>query len=468
MINDEFSRVLKETGDSRVFFDISPGITKKEYLITQTLPINRILFENSTRLYRTLDAQKAETQGYLEPVYSKLITKWVSKKEIGVGDDFSVLKFYTDLSKIPTNIIVIAPGHYKVSWGLPYEIELKRIGNLGDKLIFLMEGLKESYIRLPEPDTDYRLLNLHQLRKSIQEVSSLSNKDRHIITSILSPYIGCNVEKRDGIGSSYISSPKLGNDLKLIDEGLSSVRYGLPLDHFGIINLLTWKSPDYIRKIENTAKTFSWNISSINTPKIVGKSDFQYGLREDLINVYGKRGLEDNLDLRYSILMHNLRNKAINYTELGELNERVYRIFREWMGGGYENDILNLMEKNLSNQIKTLPSFYSAFYTDFNEITDISVKSIKENIGVLLELFRKEKASEMPKKAALLTLREREIPPGVRLSFEFSDKTKQGFIQKCMNMNDLTEKKANEYFDKLEQEGLIFNMDGKHFKWVTD
>lgn len=457
--------------------------SKNTQILSKRLPfVQAAIREVIPKLYRLRDGDTIETEGYLElkirdnRILSPSIISLLQDNGIDTTNGFKAYEFYVESSKLPTEILVVASFDFQIESGLPYNLKLIRLGRRKSlELIFYLKDIPEPAILSPHiPETDYPLLTHKQIHRSLTQISSLSMKDKHILDSVISPYIGADWVKRnvyiDGIANSFVSKTQVLADLSKLDDALNSTQYGISLSHHGILNLLN-KSPAGIEKMRTLQKfqkfkVVSCNVSSGKNPNNLKQSEFKYATES--LNIEDIRDIKNDLALQHTLMYRSLINdKTVSYQLFGSAMMRAIKIVQDWVDKSDKKMIGRIIdENNLDTQIGRIASYFLAITNKLKD-EDIIVRkvdtTVNQNIGSIIEKIHLE--AELSKRKQD---HEREIPLMMRLAFYRSDRTTKGFAEMIMELLGYSEKKSLEYIKQLERDGMIFLSDGVHYHWFSE
>ena len=477
---DSLIREVKEaTGETRRYFDFHEINVNKYNLFSQQLPIPNQLFKQlSEKLFKTNTGETVKVLGYLEPVRIKYLDKAIMKWEKfnpNFQNGFRTYSLFAEYSKLPTEVLVVSPVELSPVTDLPNTLTLMKKGRLNTgKEVFYLKDFEPDFLKVECTPLGFPVINLKDMQKSIIEMSSLSTIDKHLLNSILSPYIGSDCFKGhfiNGMGSSYISKFRLTEDLRKINNVLNKSTFGMPLSHFGIINHLTGEIGE-INKIReglagrsliNKFKTLSWNLPSMPDYENLKKSEFKYAIDGE-IGIYEPRNLANNVDFQHSILFYNILDKPVKQDVFDKAMVETYEIILDYLGKDEKNLIFKIMDKdNISIQISRIISYFHPFAKDEEETIKYAHETTMHNIEDVLEKIHLD-ATSTERTFEL----EVDTEPKVRLAFYSSDRTKMGFIEKYMERTGYSEKRAQQVFQELQSKGLIFSGDNVHFFWTRE
>jgi hypothetical protein len=294
-------------------------IPKKEHLTTQIIPLVRQIYKRTVKELYNSSKKEVTVIGYLESVKPKLKKSEQEKlKKMKIPlDSISKYSLFAETSHLQTNAFVLAEPQNIENNYLPAELLLER---LSENLFYLKDSsptyMKAEGLELEKPSLTYL-----QLIKHLSKYSHHSpNSGRHIFQSLTFPYIGCRFCKgiADGFGVAQFSSTGEESqrlaELQKFQENLNCNQLGIPFNHFGILTLLGEKDIPKIETLRTKMKNEAQNISWINTcedinSNILKLSEVKYCLQEPIFYENSYKEVKTDLDLRYSMLLYNLKPK---------------------------------------------------------------------------------------------------------------------------------------------------------------
>ncbi|MCK5039959.1 MAG: hypothetical protein KAR87_03260 [Candidatus Aenigmarchaeota archaeon] len=449
------------------------------------LPLNQKLYSQANAKLRSGKKIKA-IEGYLELIKkpSKLLIKkiqFIFKRNKCMESDsgFKLYNFYAELSRNDLMTIIIAPYETKLDSDIPYSIKIKKI--TGSKLehnknyyelFSLMSKPEATTLKISKDNNPkYPVLTLKEMQKSITEISSLSMRDNHVSDSLLSPYIGSDILDRktyvDGLGASYIYDSRTKKDVDVFDKYLNNSDYGITLEHVGILNELngTIKEFESMRKNREILKNYnvlSWNVASKIKDNNIRESEYKYAI--DGINVYGEKDIANNTALQNSLIYYGcLGDKQLTSKSFNQVLDSSILKISSWMNKTEEIIFNNIYDMDLIEiQCARITSYYTAFEKNNQKIQKNVINTFEKNITQVIEKIDEEKKYNLKEREWKV-----EIPLDIRRAILISDKTKEDIIANIVELMNWTEKRSEQYFTKLSEEGRIFSRDGGiHYDWV--
>lgn len=472
---------LQEYQQKMDFFTIVDPSSKK--VQTFRLPIIKNIVSTTLRsLHGSSIGDIITVDGYLEYLYAhkvlaEKIFKFAQKNEIASNEGFKTYEFYAESSKVPTDVIVLAPSNFNsdVSPDLPYTLKFENIGRIYDatecKSVFLLkDDPKPTILKIPKIDAPFPILNLKDLRKGLSEVSSLSVGDEHVCNSLLSPFVGSDFFKKniivDGIGSSFIQNDGLGTDVQKLNDLLKNSSYGLSLEQFGVLNISSKGLVEQIDKMRGSKealqklRVLSWNMPTSKDANNLKLSEFKY--KSEPINIEAKRDILNNVAFQHSLAYYALlKNKTVQQSTYDEALKKILDYVSSFKSEGdavFERIIDN---NQLPVQIGRIASFYAAF--DTPNIVELTKNTIET--GVDSTIYDVVPSDNRPKEK---TLGEENIPLGVWAAIFASDRTHEGIIEKFMSRFGWSQKRAEEQLRHLHEKGRIISPDGVHYRLLNE
>ncbi len=473
---DELIEEIEYSGKKNFYENYDSSATNK-------LPLNQKLYSQANAKLRSHKKIK-EIEGYLE-----LITKpavMLNKKihsilklnkydELETG--YKLYKFYAELSKNDLMTIILAPYETKLNSEIPYSIKIKKpTSNKLEhnkkyyELFFLMEKPEPTTLKISKDDNPtYPVLTLKEMQKSITEISSLSMKDNHVSDSLLAPYIGSDIlDKKisvDGLGASYLYDSKTKKDVAVFDKYLNKSDYGINLEHMGILNELNgtineFKSMRKNKEILKNYNVLSWNVSSKIKDDNIRESEYKYAI--DGINIYGERDIANNTALQNSLIYYGcLSDKQISKSfddilnsVLLKLSSRMNKTQERVYNNIYDSDLVEI-------QCARITSYYTAFENNNQKIQKNVIDTFEKNITQIEEKIDEEKYHQKDREYAP------KIPLNIRRAVACSDKTKESIIANIVEFMNWTEKRSEQSFKELIEDGTIYSRDGGiHYDWI--
>lgn len=469
------NEVMLLTGERYKTFEF-PHIAKG-FSVSQHLPIVRQMFETSKEMHKLPVGNQINVTGYLEP----FSVKSGLSKPVKMGDRFGIkikgckaCRFFAEPSKIPTEIIVFSDKFEKSVMQLPYQLDMLKIGEYDGRSFFYLKDYSVSILK-PEK-FDFKPLRLKDMISSLSEVAFLGKKEEHVAHAILSGFIGSDfvANTADGVGSSYIYNPQVESDLINMKNAINSTRYGIPLSHFGVWNMLSGDITNIESKRSEAylkLRSISFNVPSTRKNLTnIRLSEFKYDI-PNLLFKSDLRDIENNFDFLQSLIFYALKNKAVHrpiydisvLTAHREIKQYVDRINRE--------KVFEIVDsERLDEQIGRIVSYLSAFDTDEKKINKAVKDAVVQNIESVIEKVSIEsiKPRNIPVHMTVAYALEKSMPSGVRIAYYVSNKTEQGFIEKICEILGYDEKRATDIFSSLLQGGLIFQENDGRYKWVGE
>ena len=457
--------------------------SKNPQILSKRMPFVRSALQSTlSKLSRTTKGVAVEVEGYLvlklkdSKFFTKTVIKWLKENGIDITKGFKTYDFYTELTKIDTGSVVIAPFEFQIDAELPYSITVTRLGRVAslEDVFYLKEKPEPTFLQPHLLPPDIPLLTQKQMHRCLTQVSSLSMKDSHIFNAIVSPYIGADWIKRtsyaDGIGNSFLENEQVMEDLKKLNDLLNNPQLGLPISHHGVLNVLK-SSPAAVERLRASQKsqkfrTVSWNLPTNQQANNLKQSELKYFTEG--INIHNMRDIQNDAAFQYSLMYCSLvKDKGVTFQAYDSALLKALKTVEEWVGKTNEEIINQIVDgQNLDMQVGRITSYFFGMAHKVKD-EDVIVRkvndTINQNMGSLIEKAHLESPISEKKLS-----HEREIPRMVRFAFLRSGRTKQGFIDKLMEFLGYSEKKATSYVEQLESKGIIYTSDGVHYYWTTE
>ncbi len=430
-------------------------------------------FHNSTI------GSKITVDGYLEPYFPKkmetrTILKYLETHGFQVNEGFRTYAFYAVSSKIPTEVIIIAPREYEfvINSEMPHTLKIINLKRIKYQTIALLQDVPEPItLKIPPIETPYPVLTLKEIRKCITQISSLDSPDKQIIDALIAPNIGSDFVKKhvetDGIGSSYVHNKTVEQDVTLLNNMLKESSSGLSLQDYGIINisnkhnshLLNIKRRDPL--VLKMCNVFSWDIpSSLNRNNLPLS---EYRMNPEGINIIDTKDIQNNTALQYSILHYGLLRKGLVSTTTHDmickkLIDNVSELMQD-----KTNSINKIMDINsLPKQAGRVVSFYKKF--NIPNALDVAYKSIDDGIDSILQddvfLMNCKESHQLSTE---------NIPIDIMKAYHSCPKkTKDNIIEHIMERTGWSEKRAEKAFDELVENGTFTAYDNVHYRFTHD
>lgn len=460
----------------RILYDFPQMKKSKEHLISQHLPFPKKLHDNFINpLSRTINGQVVKTQGYFsqcslsitkEIIKSKSLQEFQNQHNLYFGDGSFTYKLDSSLYGIESDIYVISSASMKPDIGQFYIVTLKKLKELNRGHLFYLQDYEPSFIRMPESDLDFPVLNLKHMRKYLLEVSP-SIKNEHVGNAILSNYVGSETSKNkvDGVGSSYIAS-NVKQDLIKIRDCL----YGdkIRVQDFGVHNVFagTMQEIDALRaQSMGKFRNISWNIRSYSDLENLKGAEFKYTLGSVGLDIQDTRDLGNNQGFIQSLLFYINKDKILPANFYGKIINTTLKEILEWCDKGEENMISKLISGNIDIQVARIGSYYLSFDTTEDFIIKNVKETISHNIGDIIEQLQKQKMFGIQAKGGVEL--EKEVDIKIKFAFYASDGSEQGIIESFMDKCGYAEKRAKEILNELKEKGLLF-FDGNRYRWTHE
>lgn len=457
--------------------------SKNPQILSKRMPFVRSALQSTLlKLSRARKGVAVEVEGYLalklkdSKFFTKTVIKWLKENRIDITKGFKTYDFYTELTKIDTGIVVIAPFEFQIDAELPYSIKVTRLGRVTslEDVFYLKEKPEPTFLRVSLPDHDIPILTQKQMHRCLAQVSSLSMKDSHIFNAIVSPYVGADWVKRtsyaDGMGNSFLENEQVMADLKKLNDLLINPQLGLPISHHGVLNVLK-SSPVAVEQLRASQKvqkfrTVSWNLPTNQQANNLKQSELKYFTEG--INIHDMRDIRNDAAFQYSLMYCSLvKDKGVTFQAYDSAMPKALKTVEEWVGKTNEEIIDCIVDgQTLDMQVGRITSYFFGMahkVRDEDVIVRKVTDTINQNMGSLIENAHLEAPTSWRKVS-----REKEIPRMVRFSFYRSGRTKEGFIEKLMEFQGYNEKRATSCVEELESKGTIYTPDGVHYYWTTE
>ena len=441
-------------------------------IIPQMLPIPRLVHDSFMEpLRKVSNGDNVETKGFLSyqriPIASHYV-KLLQRSGIDTKNGFSLCGLNSSNSGIES--FCLAATIETIPWEdyqTPLLLNLKKLGTLGNKNIFFLNGYQRTSLSLLPSKVDFQVLGIKDMQRSLMEVSTtLGKKDEHVANSILSNYVGAKTYKNatGGVGSSYLGVNH-GEELKRLYNALSV--HHIPLPNFGIKILFDMPIADLNTLRENNFRgtsNFSWNIRSDEVLNILRGSEFKYSLGQDSLGIEDLRNLENNQSLIQSILFYSMKGKGVEPHLLEDIVKTAIGEIRRQITVEGDDVIKNIINvESFPSQVGRIASYHSNFFPREDDLKKKVEDTVSKNIQGILGVYHYLQVRWRSKEAKSL---EESVGLEALEAFYKSDKTKEGIIDKLTNLLGIAEKEAEEIFKGWKSNGQITTYDGITYRWT--